>query len=62
MGSDKYFKVYKSGTNPRGVEFSEEAMTLMIHDKSTRSIIIEWRREDINYNPFDRWVELWAQE
>lgn len=62
LGSEKYFKVYKSGTNPRGVEFSEEAMNLMIQDTSTKSILIDWQRENINYNPFKRWVELWAQE
>ncbi|WP_290661068.1 ThaI family type II restriction endonuclease [Ignavibacterium sp.] len=62
FGSDRYFKVYKSGTNPRGVEFAEEAMDEMIQDKSTKSIIIDWQKENINYNPFNRWVELWAQE
>lgn len=62
LNRENFFKVYRTGTNPRGVDYSEKAMIAMIEDKSTRSIDIQWKKEDIYYNPFKRWVELWAQE
>lgn len=61
LSGDNYFKVYRAGTNPRGVEFSEKAMKMMLDDNSTKSIVIEWKKKIIDYNPFKRWVELWEQ-
>lgn len=62
LGKENYLKVPKEGTNPRGVEFSPEAISEMMTDKRTRVINISWDKNKINYNPFNKWVELWAQE
>lgn len=62
LGKENYLKVPKVGTNPRGVEFSSEAISEMMTDKRTRVININWDKNKINYNPFNRWVDLWAQE
>lgn len=35
--------------------------TLVNHDK-TYKIPIEWKKEIIKFNAFDRWVELWQQD
>lgn len=62
LGKENYLKIPKEGTNPRGVEFSPEAISEMMTDKRSRVININWDKNKINYNPFNRWVELWAQE
>lgn len=55
-----YLKAPKPGTNPRGIEFSKEAMTrLLVHPK-TLKIVIQWKKEVISYDVFGRWVEAWA--
>ncbi|MBM3283703.1 type II restriction endonuclease subunit R [Candidatus Gottesmanbacteria bacterium] len=62
IGRDAYFVLPKLGTNPRGVEISESALSLLSTHKNSHMITIHWVRQDINYNQFVRWVELWAQE
>jgi len=62
LGKNDYFNIPKIGTNPRGVEFSPKAISMMIEDKRTRLVKINWTKTEISYNPFNRWVELWAQE
>jgi hypothetical protein len=62
MGRERYIKLPKQGTNPRGVEMNGEAMRLLISNKSTLSIPINWKKELINFNPFERWVELWQRD
>lgn len=62
IGCDRYIRLPKEGTNPRGGEITAEALKLICsHDKS-RSIRINWIKQDINYNQFTRWVDLWEQD
>lgn len=59
-GKDFYFKLPKQGTNPRGVELSNSAITELVKHHTTKSIRINWIRTDNNtYSPYDRWVKLW---
>jgi hypothetical protein len=59
IGRERYIKLPKIGTNPRGVEMQGEAMNLLIVDKNTLKIEINWRKETSNFNTYKRWIELW---
>ncbi|PID28507.1 MAG: type II restriction endonuclease subunit R [Candidatus Cloacimonadota bacterium] len=62
-GKDFYFKLPKKGTNPRGVEITNQAINKLVEHPSTKKIEIEWNRNDsIKYNPYDRWVEYWEKD
>lgn len=59
VGKSGYLNLPKAGTNPRGVEFSKNALNLMLNHKNTMKIKINWRREKMKYKIFDRWVKYW---
>ena len=62
-GKAFYFKLPKPGTNPRGVEITNEAINKLVNHPSTKKIEIDWVRDDsITYNSYDRWVEKWGEE
>jgi hypothetical protein len=61
IGKNRYIKLPKQGTNPRGVEISNEALKEITTDKNTMFIDVEWKRMDIKFNPFRRWVDLWSE-
>ncbi|HPD34553.1 MAG TPA: ThaI family type II restriction endonuclease, partial [Candidatus Kapabacteria bacterium] len=62
IGRENYIKLPKEGTNPRGAEITSSALKLMVDNQDTIKIPIQWEKEIINYNPFNRWVELWQQD
>lgn len=62
IGRSSYIKLPKAGTNPRGVEITRQALQILLQHKNILNIPIDWKRETIEYKPFKRWVELWAQE
>lgn len=59
MGKEKYIKLPKVGTNPRGVEMQGEAMRLLIANPKTLKVPINWTKESSNFNTYKRWIELW---
>lgn len=59
MSRERYIKLPKVGTNPRGVEMQGEAMRLLIANEQTLKIGIDWRKESSNFNTYKRWIELW---
>ncbi len=61
IGKEKYIKLPKQGTNPRGVEISNEALKEITTDEDTMSIKVEWKRINVQYNAFKRWVDLWSE-
>ena len=61
IGKENYIKLPKQGTNPRGVEISNKALKEITTDKETMSIKVEWKRANIQYNAFKRWVDLWSE-
>ncbi|MEM2153663.1 MAG: ThaI family type II restriction endonuclease [Nitrososphaeria archaeon] len=61
IGREQYLKLPKPGTNPRGVEISKNALIRLIEHKGTLSIDIFWRKEQIQYNPYKRWVDYWKE-
>jgi hypothetical protein len=62
IGREKYIKLPKAGTNPRGVEITEEALTSLVNDNSSKKIEITWHRDKINYNPYKRWIDYWGDD
>lgn len=62
LGRTEYLKAPIAGTNPRGVEFTKNAMERMISHRSTLKIQINWIKEDIEYNTYKRWIDYWSGE
>ena len=62
MGRENYIKLPKPGTNPRGVEMHANAVKKLIEHSDTLCIPIDWKKEVIDYKPFERWVELWEKD
>jgi len=63
LGRNSYFKLPKAGTNPRGVEISNEAINLLAKHKTSLSIDIDWKRdENIKYDAYERWVDHWNKK
>lgn len=62
LGREGYIRLPKPGTNPRGVEYSKEALLRLLNDKETRVIEIFWEKQPIKFNAYQRWVDLWKQE
>jgi hypothetical protein len=62
VGAQKYIKLPKSGTNPRGVEISEAALCRLANHKDSRKIPINWVRPTIDYHPHERWLALWQKD
>ncbi len=62
LGRTKYIKLPVEGTNPRGVEISAEGLVNLIEHKETFKIPINWRKENIAFKPFQRWLDLWQND
>ncbi len=62
IGREKYIKLPKSGTNPRGVEIAKEALSNLVENSMSRRILINWQKIKIEFNPYKRWVDLWREE
>jgi hypothetical protein len=60
LGRDKYIKLPKVGTNPRGTEMTIKALKTLI-EESTYKILINWQKEILDYRPINRWIELWQE-
>lgn len=62
LGRENYIKLPSLGTNPRGVELSAKALQKLLEHNGIYKIKIYWKKEEIKFNAFKRWVDLWAQE
>ncbi len=62
IGKNRYIKLPKAGTNPRGVEMTMEAMKKLINNPHTFKIPINWGREDISFAVYKRWIDLWKDD
>ena len=61
IGCEKYIKLPKPGTNPRGAEISKEALLSLTQGKETKVIEIGWQKPEIEYHPYQRWVDYWSE-
>jgi len=60
-GKDKYIKLPKPGTNPRGVEINKDALSCLVENEMSKVIKIFWQKTKISYDPFKRWVDYWKE-
>jgi len=59
LGNDNFLTMPKAGTNPRGVEYSKEALSMMVSHPLTRRIEIYWEKEEIKHDVYKRWIDYW---
>ena len=62
LSIEGYVKVPPRGTNPRGVEFSRNAMSILQNHQTTQSLSIEWNRDKsllVERALYGRWIPLW---
>lgn len=63
IGRDRYIKLPKENTNPRGVEITPEALSLLENHIDTRSIEINFIKEKIDYREvYTKWLDAWREE
>lgn len=62
LGTDKYMKKPSRGTNPRGVEYSAEALRMMVSDQSTHKITIDWKRNAQRIDVYEKWEKYWRDD
>ena len=62
IGREKYIKLPKPGTNPRGVEITKEALSSLPADNKSKVIGISWHKQKVDYNPYKRWMDYWREE
>ena len=62
IGRERYIKLPKPGTNPRGVEITKESLEALVTDKDSKAIEIYWQRTKIDYDTYRRWVDHWREE
>lgn len=61
LGRVSYLNMPKPGTNPRGVEFSKKAIAQMTAHDDTLKTRIDWVKENIEYDVYERWVSKWEE-
>jgi len=62
LGRQTYIKLPKQGTNPRGVELSKDAVIALVNDSATRTIEIRWKKSQIKFDAYQRWIDLWEKD
>lgn len=62
VGGERYLKLPKPGTNPRGVEITKEALSRLAKNEMTKVIKIHWQKVKIDYNPYRRWIDYWRED
>lgn len=63
IGRDRYIKLPKEGTNPRGAEITAEALNLLLACEDTRVIEIPFVRGEIDYREiYTKWLDAWRDE
>jgi len=62
IGREKYIKLPKAGTNPRGVEFAKNVLACLTTDSQSKQIELNWQRSEIEFNAYKRWLDLWKED
>jgi len=63
LGRERYIKLPKEGTNPRGVEITAEALNFLINCSDTRIIEIPFIRNEIDYREiYTKWLDVWIED
>ena len=62
IGVERYLKLPKAGTNPRGIELSRNGLETLIKDNDTLRIRVNWYRPEVDYDPYKRWIDNWKED
>ncbi|RMG19986.1 MAG: type II restriction endonuclease subunit R [Methanobacteriota archaeon] len=62
LGRERYIRLPKPGTNPRGVEMSSLAARSLADDPRSFKIPVKWVKKQIEFDPYQRWLKYWEQE
>lgn len=62
LGRENYIKLPRPGTNPRGIEFTTEAMKRLVNASETKCITIDWQETTMDFSPYKKWVDLWRED
>ena len=62
IGRERYIKLPKAGTNPRGVEISTDALSILANHPQTWKIPVQWTSKVMEFNPYERWLEYWQKD
>ena len=62
LGRNKYVRLPKPRTNPRGVEMSSEALSILVRHERTKSIAVRWNHPSVDFNPYRRWLQQWRAD
>jgi hypothetical protein len=61
---EQYFKKPNQGTNPRGIEINSIVLKEAVAKSKEMGYVIDiyWEATGVVYDPYNRWIELWAEE
>ena len=62
IGTERYMRLPKPNTNPRGIDMSSEALEILTQSSTTLTLPILWQKEKTTYRPYQRWIQLWQAE
>jgi hypothetical protein len=68
LGKERYLRIPKRGTNPRGVDISSVAVEALLKHPSTKALTIAWSppdnltAEELRLAPYKRWLQYWQEE
>jgi hypothetical protein len=62
IGRERYIKLPKAGTNPRGVEITKEALSTLVGEEMSKVIEISWHKQIVDYDPYKRWMDYWKED
>ena len=62
IGIENFLNIPKPGGNPRGVTFNKDALHMMENHPLSKKISINWIKENVDFNVYDRWLEYWRGE
>jgi hypothetical protein len=62
IGRNNYIKLPKEGTNPRGVEITQDALLKLVKHEESKNIEIFWQKTKIDNDPFKRWIDYWKED
>ncbi len=68
LGKERYLRLPKRGTNPRGAEISPESVKELLVHPLTKALTIEWQRptdlaaRELRLAPYMRWLQYWQSD
>ena len=61
LSTKSYLNLPRPGTNPRGISLSSFGLNSLLRDEDTQRIGVNWVRNQIDFDPYERWIEYWRE-